>query len=74
MLQIGLTRETVTLEPGDHSLSAVRELVCSIVDKKVNLNDFALIMRFYFSCHRNSTNVFRLLPKMRKKKLEKFPS
>ncbi|CAJ1077682.1 serine/threonine-protein kinase D3-like isoform X2 [Xyrichtys novacula] len=34
LLQIGLTRETVTLEPGDHSLSAVRELVCSIVDQK----------------------------------------
>nr|XP_033504744.1 serine/threonine-protein kinase D3-like isoform X2 [Epinephelus lanceolatus] len=34
LLQIGLTRETVTLDPGDHSLSAVRELVCSIVDQK----------------------------------------
>uniref|UniRef100_A0A3Q3NAS2 protein kinase C n=1 Tax=Labrus bergylta TaxID=56723 RepID=A0A3Q3NAS2_9LABR len=34
LVQIGLTRETVTLEPGDHSLSAVRELVCSIVDQK----------------------------------------
>ncbi|XP_070844007.1 serine/threonine-protein kinase D3-like [Chaetodon trifascialis] len=34
LLQIGLTRETVTLDHGDHSLSAVRELVCSIVDQK----------------------------------------
>ncbi|XP_075939832.1 serine/threonine-protein kinase D3-like [Anarhichas minor] len=34
LVQIGLTRETVTLDPGDHSLSAVRELVCSIVDQK----------------------------------------
>nr|XP_043905296.1 serine/threonine-protein kinase D3-like isoform X2 [Solea senegalensis] len=34
LLQIGLTRETVTLDPGDHSLSAVRELVCSVVDQK----------------------------------------
>ncbi|XP_029965698.1 serine/threonine-protein kinase D3 isoform X2 [Salarias fasciatus] len=34
LLQIGLTRETVTLDPGDLSLSAVRELVCSIVDQK----------------------------------------
>uniref|UniRef100_A0A8C4FFS6 Serine/threonine-protein kinase n=1 Tax=Dicentrarchus labrax TaxID=13489 RepID=A0A8C4FFS6_DICLA len=33
-IAIGLTRETVTLDPGDHSLSAVRELVCSIVDQK----------------------------------------
>ncbi|TNM94452.1 hypothetical protein fugu_017211 [Takifugu bimaculatus] len=34
LLQIGLTRETVTLDPCDQSLSAVRELVCSIVDQK----------------------------------------
>ncbi|CAF87904.1 unnamed protein product, partial [Tetraodon nigroviridis] len=34
LLQIGLTRETVTLDPADQSLSAVRELVCSIVDQK----------------------------------------
>ncbi|XP_061602859.1 serine/threonine-protein kinase D3-like isoform X2 [Cololabis saira] len=34
LLQIGLTRETVTLDPADMSLSAVRELVCSIVDQK----------------------------------------
>ncbi|XP_014829305.1 PREDICTED: serine/threonine-protein kinase D3-like [Poecilia mexicana] len=34
LLQIGLTRETVTLDPGDMSLLAVRELVCSIVDQK----------------------------------------
>ncbi|MEQ2213997.1 hypothetical protein XENOCAPTIV_025397, partial [Xenoophorus captivus] len=34
LLQIGLTRETMTLDPGDMSLLAVRELVCSIVDQK----------------------------------------
>ncbi|XP_029902588.1 serine/threonine-protein kinase D3 isoform X2 [Myripristis murdjan] len=34
LLQIGLTRETVSLDAGDLSLSAVRELVCSIVDQK----------------------------------------
>uniref|UniRef100_G3PDR6 Serine/threonine-protein kinase n=1 Tax=Gasterosteus aculeatus aculeatus TaxID=481459 RepID=G3PDR6_GASAC len=34
LVQIGLTRETVTLEAGEHSLAAVRELVCSIVDHK----------------------------------------
>ncbi|KAF4071011.1 hypothetical protein AMELA_G00279980 [Ameiurus melas] len=34
LLQIGLTRETVTLDPADVSLSAVKELVCSIVDQK----------------------------------------
>ncbi|KAM7368337.1 hypothetical protein PAMP_014564 [Pampus punctatissimus] len=34
LIQIGLTRKTVTLDPGDLSLSAVRELVCSIVDQK----------------------------------------
>ncbi|KAK1888794.1 Interactor protein for cytohesin exchange factors 1 [Dissostichus eleginoides] len=35
LLQIGLTRESVTFDPADQSLSAVRELVCSIVDKKL---------------------------------------
>uniref|UniRef100_A0A8C5FUP7 Serine/threonine-protein kinase n=1 Tax=Gadus morhua TaxID=8049 RepID=A0A8C5FUP7_GADMO len=34
LLQIGLTRETVSLEVGDVSLSAVKDLVCSIVDQK----------------------------------------
>ncbi|XP_053098067.1 serine/threonine-protein kinase D3 isoform X1 [Pangasianodon hypophthalmus] len=34
LLQIGLTRETVNLDPADVSLSAVKELVCSIVDQK----------------------------------------
>ncbi|XP_055362575.1 serine/threonine-protein kinase D3-like isoform X2 [Betta splendens] len=34
LLQIGLSRETVSLEGGEHSLSEVRELVCSIVDQK----------------------------------------
>ncbi|KAJ3606579.1 hypothetical protein NHX12_026100 [Muraenolepis orangiensis] len=36
LLQIGLTRETVSLDPGDPSLSAVTELVCSVVDQKGN--------------------------------------
>lgn len=35
LLQIGLTRETVNLEASDLSLSAVKDLVCSIVDQKV---------------------------------------
>lgn len=35
LLQIGLSRETVTLDAGDQSLSAVRDLVCSIVHQKV---------------------------------------
>ncbi|XP_071371024.1 serine/threonine-protein kinase D3-like, partial [Centroberyx affinis] len=40
LLQIGLTRETVTLDPAELTLSAVRELVCSIVDQKtVMLSD-----------------------------------
>ncbi|KAG7460621.1 hypothetical protein MATL_G00200710 [Megalops atlanticus] len=34
LLQIGLTRETVNLEANDLSLSAVKDLVCSIVDQK----------------------------------------
>ncbi|KAI7804908.1 putative serine/threonine-protein kinase D3, partial [Triplophysa rosa] len=35
LLQIGLTREMVTLEPHDLTLSSVKDLVCSIVDQKV---------------------------------------
>lgn len=35
LLQIGLTRETVSLEAHDLSLSSVKDLVCSIVDQKV---------------------------------------
>ncbi|KAA0711526.1 Serine/threonine-protein kinase D3 [Triplophysa tibetana] len=34
LLQIGLTREMVTLEPHDLRLSSVKDLVCSIVDQK----------------------------------------
>ncbi|XP_028296526.1 serine/threonine-protein kinase D3 [Gouania willdenowi] len=34
LLQIGLTRETVTLDSGDLTLSSIRELVCSIIDQK----------------------------------------
>lgn len=37
LLQIGLTRETVNLEASDLSLSAVKDLVCSIVDQKVRI-------------------------------------
>uniref|UniRef100_A0A3B1ITK2 Protein kinase D3 n=1 Tax=Astyanax mexicanus TaxID=7994 RepID=A0A3B1ITK2_ASTMX len=37
LLQIGLTRETVNLDASDVSLSAVKDLVCSIVDQKLNL-------------------------------------
>lgn len=37
LLQIGLTRETVNLEASDLSLSAVKDLVCSIVDQKVSV-------------------------------------
>ncbi|KAJ4939329.1 hypothetical protein JOQ06_028778 [Pogonophryne albipinna] len=37
LLQIGLTRETVNLEASDLSLSAVKDLVCSIVDQKTDL-------------------------------------
>lgn len=37
LLQIGLTRETVSLEPHDLSLNAVKDLVCSIVDQKVDI-------------------------------------
>lgn len=48
LLQIGLTRETVTLDPGDHSLSAVRELVCSIVDQKVNITVFIILFILLF--------------------------
>lgn len=40
LLQIGLTRETVTLDPGDLTLSAVREHVCSVVDQKVKKSFF----------------------------------
>lgn len=40
LLQIGLTRETVNLEANDLSLSSVKDLVCSIVDQKVNHSSF----------------------------------
>lgn len=42
LLQIGLTRETVNLEASDLSLSAVKDLVCSIVDQKVGTSSFIL--------------------------------
>ncbi|KAF7253358.1 Serine/threonine-protein kinase D3, partial [Varanus komodoensis] len=34
LLQIGLTRETVTIEAQDISLSVVKDLVCSVVYQK----------------------------------------
>lgn len=40
LLQIGLTRETVNLEASDLSLSAVKDLVCSIVDQKVRAHEY----------------------------------
>lgn len=40
LLQIGLTRETVNLEASDLSLSAVKDLVCSIVDQKVGTSSY----------------------------------
>uniref|UniRef100_A0A8C5RMK3 Serine/threonine-protein kinase D1-3-like ubiquitin-like domain-containing protein n=1 Tax=Laticauda laticaudata TaxID=8630 RepID=A0A8C5RMK3_LATLA len=36
LLQIGLTRETVTIEAQDLSLSVVKDLVCSVVYQKVH--------------------------------------
>lgn len=50
LLQIGLTREAVTLDPGDVSLSSVRELVCSIVDQKVKpkVFFFCTLSSFFF--------------------------
>lgn len=36
LLQIGLTRESVTIEAQELSLSAVKDLVCSIVYQKVD--------------------------------------
>lgn len=53
LLQIGLTREMVTLEPHDLTLSSVKDLVCSIVDQKVmkgfsqHLNVSLLEVRFW---------------------------
>ena len=35
LLQIGLTRESITIEAQELSLSAVKDLVCSIVYQKV---------------------------------------
>lgn len=43
LLQIGLTREMVNLENHDLSLSAVKDLVCSIVDQKVITHPFLVI-------------------------------
>lgn len=43
LLQIGLTREMVNLENHDMSLSAVKDLVCSIVDQKVITHPFLVI-------------------------------
>lgn len=49
LLQIGLTRETVNLEASDLSLSAVKDLVCSIVDQKVSVSSHSS-RKQYFWC------------------------
>lgn len=49
LLQIGLTRETVNLEASDLSLSAVKDLVCSIVDQKVRMSSQSS-RKQYFRC------------------------
>lgn len=49
LLQIGLTRETVNLEASDLSLSAVKDLVCSIVDQKVRMPSHSS-RKQYFQC------------------------
>lgn len=52
LLQIGLTREMVTLEPHDLSLSSVKDLVCSIVDQKVtSLQIYIFFLLFAWSAH-----------------------
>lgn len=53
LLQIGLTRETVNLEASDLSLSAVKDLVCSIVDQKVRMLSHSKPLCFSMSrkCH-----------------------
>lgn len=50
LLQIGLTRETVNLEASDLSLSAVKDLVCSIVDQKVRLSSYSRFPLFFKLC------------------------
>lgn len=56
LLQIGLTRETVNLEASD--LSAVKDLVCSIVDQKVknssHLEIFFTLFTLCFQLHMTS--------------------
>lgn len=47
LLQIGLTRETVTIEAQDLSLSVVKDLVCSVVYQKVQYN-WAFRMLCYY--------------------------
>lgn len=49
LLQIGLTRETVNLEASDLSLSAVKDLVCSIVDQKVRILSHSSILLYDLS-------------------------
>ncbi|XP_061099188.1 serine/threonine-protein kinase D3 isoform X2 [Conger conger] len=63
LLQIGLTRETVSLEAHDLSLSSVKDLVCSIVDQKFpecgffGMYDKILLFRHDLS----SENILQLL-------------
>uniref|UniRef100_A0A8B9HHH1 Serine/threonine-protein kinase D1-3-like ubiquitin-like domain-containing protein n=1 Tax=Astyanax mexicanus TaxID=7994 RepID=A0A8B9HHH1_ASTMX len=48
LLQIGLTRETVNLDPHDLSLNSVKDLVCSIIDQKVEiLRSFNSLITIY---------------------------
>lgn len=59
LLQIGLTRETVNLEASDLSLSAVKDLVCSIVDQKVGISLKHTCI--CFKCQYKTSNMFSLM-------------
>uniref|UniRef100_A0A8C9ET64 Serine/threonine-protein kinase D1-3-like ubiquitin-like domain-containing protein n=1 Tax=Pavo cristatus TaxID=9049 RepID=A0A8C9ET64_PAVCR len=55
LLQIGLTRETVTIEAQDLSLSAVKDLVCSIVYQKfIPYVDCCILKHQTYSCQGES--------------------
>lgn len=54
LLQIGLTRETVNLEASDLSLSAVKDLVCSIVDQKVRVSCKPITISLFYNFICNS--------------------
>lgn len=57
LLQIGLTRETVSLEPHDLSLNAVKDLVCSIVDQKVDIQKTFLFPIMWYRCFRDTVSL-----------------